>query len=92
MWKKIDKVGDCWVWNGTVGNHGYGKINDFGDMVLTHRVSYEATYGKIPEGMQVLHKCDVKLCVNPDHLFIGTQKDNVQDMLRKGRNRNQWSG
>lgn len=78
--KKINKVGDCWIWTGSRKN-SYGQFqNDY-----AHRVSYRNFIGPIPVDTLVLHKCDNYLCVNPDHLFLGTHKDNMQDALAKGR-------
>ena len=82
----IDNVTDCWVWQGGKNNIGYGMIRDGKQMRTTHRVSYEEhSQTKIPAGLCVLHRCDYPLCCNPQHLWLGTLKDNTQDMLRKGR-------
>lgn len=79
-------VGDgCWLWRGAVGSHGYGTIRIDGGNLLTHRLSYELFIGPIPAGLCVLHTCDVRRCVRPDHLWTGTQRDNVLDMIAKGR-------
>lgn len=78
----------CLLWIGTWTHHGYGQIwaaRNSKRMISTHRAAYELTYGKIPDGMCVLHKCDVRCCINPDHLFLGTDADNVADMIAKGR-------
>lgn len=85
FWEKVDKSGDCWLWTGATINKGYGQIRIKGKSVLVHRVSYELHRGPIPKGLCVLHHCDNPLCVNPDHLFLGTKYDNVQDMIAKGR-------
>jgi hypothetical protein len=75
----------CWLWTAAANNCGYGVIKIDGDLRLAHRVSLEL-YGKpIPDGFRVCHKCDVPSCVNPDHLFSGTQSENIKDMVKKGR-------
>lgn len=75
---------DCWYWYGASHKLGYGLMSALGES-KAHRVSWKLHYGEIPEGLMVLHKCDVRNCVNPDHLFLGTHKDNMQDMSSKGR-------
>ena len=80
----IDSKG-CWIWKGCLTNGGYGRQSFNGKTRLAHRVSYEAFVGEIPEKLQVLHTCDIKRCINPAHLFLGTQKDNMDDMRAKGR-------
>ena len=77
----------CWIWIGSVIPSGYGKIMKDGKQCSAHRISYELFVGKIPENLRVLHKCDVPSCVNPSHLFIGTAKDNSQDMVNKKRHK-----
>jgi hypothetical protein len=79
-------VAGCWIWSGALDSHGYGVIN-IGGTKKAHRVSWIAFNGPIPEGMSVLHKCDVPSCINPNHLFLGTQADNMADMIAKGRDR-----
>ena len=73
------------VWTAYKDKDGYGLASVDNKTVRTHRVSYEMNHGPIPEGMYVLHKCDNPSCINPEHLFAGTQRDNVLDMRSKGR-------
>jgi hypothetical protein len=75
----------CWLWTGSVDKSGYGTTKLDGKWRTMHRLSWEYHNGQIPKGLQVLHKCDVPSCINPEHLFLGTQKDNVHDGIRKGR-------
>ena len=75
----------CWIWIGANNPDGYGEITVKGKVQSTHRMSYQAFIGPIPKGMQILHKCDIPACVNPRHLFLGTQNDNVKDCIKKGR-------
>lgn len=83
----------CWIWLGAANADGYGSI-DIGDKSMrAHRASWEAHRGPVPEGMSVLHRCDVPSCINPDHLFLGTQLENIADRTRKGRGKHQvYSG
>lgn len=86
------ELGPCWLWTGGKGGNGYGYLAVDGKTVSAHRVSYEMHNGPIPDddsyhGMCVCHKCDTPLCVRPDHLFLGTIKDNADDMLAKGRHK-----
>lgn len=78
-------VTGCLLWLGNVGHSGHGRISVNGKTERVHRVSWKIKYGEIPEGMCVLHKCDIPCCINPDHLFLGTQEDNMNDMNSKNR-------
>lgn len=76
----------CWIWLRSLDSEGYGQLNiGARKLQLAHRFSYERTHGPLKSGDNVLHRCDVRCCVNPSHLFIGTKKDNAVDMARKGR-------
>jgi hypothetical protein len=79
------RIGKCWIWFGSKDPCGYGRFLFDGKNRTTHRVSWLIYKGDIPDGLQVLHRCDTPSCVNPAHLFLGTQKDNMQDCKRKGR-------
>jgi hypothetical protein len=79
---------DCIEWKGARTRDGYGEKWWKGGKKRTHRIAYEWAYGPIPEGLCVLHKCDNPPCCNPSHLFLGTNHDNQQDSLRKGRHAN----
>lgn len=86
FWAKVHKTDTCWVWTGALGPR-YGAFAAVPPRhVPAHRYSWELHYGPIPDGLRVLHRCDFPPCVRPDHLFLGTQADNVHDMMRKGRN------
>lgn len=91
FWSKVKvtaRTEDCWIWNGLKTKTGYGQMSiggRKGKIWFTHRFSYQLAYGEIPEGAHVLHRCDNPSCVNPNHLFLGTHKDNMQDMVNKGR-------
>lgn len=89
FWAKVSKSAsdECWLWTAARSRHGYGVIRLGGagnGNILAHRLSWELHNGPTG-GLYVLHRCDVPACVNPNHLFLGTQADNMKDMFRKGR-------
>ena len=75
----------CWLWQGAISSSGYGEISYEGTPSLTHRVSWLVFNGAIPDGRIICHTCDIRSCINPEHLFAGTYKENQQDSIRKGR-------
>lgn len=77
----------CWEYQGCCGSHGYGQITYKNKGLLTHRASWMVHKGGIPEGIFVCHSCDYRKCINPEHLFLGTPNDNIQDMSNKGRDK-----
>ena len=88
FWAKVQKGNnpdDCWNWTGGITGAGYGAMMIDYKNVSAHRFSYELHFGPIPEGMFICHKCDNPSCSNPDHLFLGTPQDNVDDMISKDR-------
>lgn len=87
FWQRIKKTPSCWIWTGTRHDYGYGQIGGRRDegVKFAHRLSWEIHFGPIPEGMEVLHRCDNPPCVRPEHLFLGTKADNNADCRSKGR-------
>jgi len=87
FWKKVNKgsPSECWEWMAYKNPTGYGRVSKGGKIEVAHRVAYELTYGAIPEGMVVMHRCDNPQCCNPGHLSLGTQKNNMWDCVSKGR-------
>ena len=85
---KVEKSDGCWEWTAAKLKKGYGKFSKGRDgWELAHRASWRLKHGQIPQGMQVLHRCDNPSCVRPSHLFLGVARDNTHDMIRKGRAR-----
>lgn len=86
FWSNVDRTGDeCWLWQLRLNKDGYGRFKLAGCQVSAHRYAYEITYGPVPDTLCVCHHCDNPSCVRPEHLFLGTPKDNAQDRQRKGR-------
>lgn len=83
---RIPEAG-CWIWVGAAGRYGKFSFAAGQNPIDAHRASWLTYRGEIPAGFRVCHSCDTPLCVNPDHLFLGTAKENTQDMIRKGRHR-----
>ena len=82
---KVNKTDTCWLWTGCCNKKGYGHFRINGKTVGAHRWSHEQHIGPIPPDLLVRHKCDVRNCVNPDHLEVGTTQDNSNDMVERGR-------
>ena len=86
FWSQVKKTPTCWLWLGATVENGYGQFAESPvRRVRAHRFSYQLSNGAIPVGIMICHHCDVKTCVRPEHLFAGTQADNMQDFVRKHR-------
>ena len=93
LWEntRLDFNTMCLEWQGSKDTAGYGQLSINGKLVYVHRLSYESAKGKIPLGLEILHSCDNKICINPDHLSVGTHQDNMTDMASKGRGRSKFA-
>jgi hypothetical protein len=89
FFKKVNKTNECWLWTAYKNNNGYGVIRENGVNVLAHRLSLTLSGVDLPDDKNALHKCDVPACVNPEHLYVGTQKENIRDLVNRGRHCNQ---
>lgn len=90
LYAKVAFTPTCWLWTGCKSPNGYGYIctgGRRGKVVSTHRAAYLVEHGSIPDGLHVLHRCDTRLCVRPDHLYAGTPLQNARDMISRGRAR-----
>jgi len=87
FWNKVNirSKNECWEWQGYINTRKYGLFGFKGKLIRVHRFAWLTEHKTIPEGLWVLHKCDNTICVNPNHLFLGTHKDNMIDMTRKTR-------
>ncbi len=85
FWSKVDRSGDCWERTASCNSHGKGKITIGKKTVAAHRIAYELENGPVPSAVVIRHRCENPKCVRPSHLVTGTQRDNMQDMIRRGR-------
>jgi hypothetical protein len=83
FWSKVVKTDSCWLWNGAKSAKGYGVFEVYGHTERAHRVSYRMAHGPVKSNMLICHKCNNPGCVNPNHLYMGTNGDNMRDRFRK---------
>jgi len=89
FWSRVDKNGPngCWIWKGELSESGYGRVKRLGEHLSCHRLTFGWMFGAPPKHLLVCHHCDTPACVRPDHLFLGTVQDNVDDCIKKNRRR-----
>jgi hypothetical protein len=87
-WPRVEKQNECWIWRGCKDGAGYGYVSVLKRPINTHRIAYFIANGPIAKGLEICHRCDTPLCVNPEHLFAATHAENMRDMREKGR----WPG
>lgn len=98
FWEKVNKTDTCWLWTATMNERGYGQLNVRGEGEAkgrprrAHVLSWSFINGPVPAGMLVLHHCDVRACVRPEHLYLGTPADNMADCVKRGRHVAPWKG
>lgn len=85
FWEKVDKTGDCWLWTACRTSKGYGQFGIGRRVYPAHRIAFALAFEKPPDSLVVCHRCDNPPCVRPDHLFLGSQSDNLLDAFAKGR-------
>lgn len=85
FWSKVERTDGCWLWKGKLNNSGYGSFYENHTVIGVHRFSYREFVGPLAEGLDVCHSCDTRNCVRPDHLWLGSRAENLEDMTNKGR-------
>lgn len=91
FWTRVEKTETCWIWRGSIGSGGYGRVTRSRKRLSAHRVAYELIKGPIPEGLVIDHLCRVRSCVNPDHLEAVTHGENIR-RGETGKHGNHWTG